>query len=240
MKKKMIIVSVIVALAVLYSSFGSSASPNVAAPISIDMRTDSVVAAFGTASVRYSPLWTAEDAYVKIEVVNGNVTNVVKVGESGEEGVFEWTPPSGTVGVYKFLLWPLRDSEVLSEPLSAIVSFGISSSPGSSTAVDAGISSLQSVVDAGGLKATYSTEWADDVSEVSISAVRLSGSGGTAEATNMVFSAEADAEGNAAICGLDAGWWRLLFQAVNSSGDIVLEYQTDEFKCRAGLVLCIR
>lgn len=62
------------------------------APVAVDLRADAVRGAVGTAGVRYSPRWTADGASVRIEAVEGAVTNVLYSGAAGEEGVYDLAP----------------------------------------------------------------------------------------------------------------------------------------------------
>ena len=68
-------------------------------PIPVDMRTGGVWGVVGTANLRYSPYWLAENASIRIETVAGAATNVVKVGSLNEEGVFTWTQPDADVQI---------------------------------------------------------------------------------------------------------------------------------------------
>ena len=73
-----------------------------------------------------------------------------------------------------------------------------------------------------------------------IKAVQLSGQGGAPVATNAMFSAAADAEGETAMRNVGSGWWRLLCQVTDGAGDTRLEYCTDEFKVKGGFTLTLR
>ena len=212
-----------------------------AEPVSVDMRAGRVSGVVGTANLRYSPLWAATNASVRIEAVYGGTTNVIKTGVVDEEGVFAWTQPDAANPVYRLLLWTMRNGVAVGEPLSAFVSFGFRSAAESATVADTRTNSLALVVGSGApVGLTYSTEWVEDASAIEVCSVRLSGREGTPLATNMMFSAAADAEGVTPMRGVGRGWWRLLCRLTDSSGGILDEYLTGEFQRKGGFVLDVR
>ena len=212
-----------------------------AEPVPVDLRIDGVVGVFGTVNLRYSPLWAASGASVRIETVVGSVTNVIKSGAVGEEGTFAWIRPDEATPLYKLLLWTMREGNAVGSPQEAMISFGIRSASDIVTAADTLTNSLELVLSSGSLcNLAYSTMWAEDASMLEISTVRLSGRGGAPMATNTIFSVAGDAEGVAPMCGVSMGYWRLLCRIFDSSGEVALEYLTGEFRRKGGTVLCFR
>ena len=210
-------------------------------PIPVDMRTGVVLGVVGTANLRYSPYWSAENASIRIETVAGAVTNLVKAGSLDEEGVFTWTQPDADVPAYKLLLWTIQDGVAVGEPLTALVSFASRSLETAVAAVDTRADSLRLVAEAGGkVNLAYSTAWAEDASSVAISAIKLSGRGGEETATNAIFAAVADAEGAVSMSGVEPGYWKLRYLATDADGAALLEYVTGEFKRKCGLVFAVR
>ena len=222
-------------------AFADAEATATAAPVSVDLRTGHVVGAFGAASLRYSPLWVATNASVRIETVAGTVTNVIKSGAVGEEGNFAWTQPDAANPLYRLLMWTVRDGVAVGEPLEARVSFGLRTASGIVTAADTRTNSLELAAwsDAP-VNLAYSTAWAEGAASLEIDAVRLSGRGGAPVATNAMFSAAADAEGVAPLRGAGKGWWRLLCRIFDSSGGVALEYLTGEFRRKGGFVMYFR
>jgi hypothetical protein len=82
--------------------------------------------------------------------------------------------------------------------------------------------------------------WASGASEVSISAVKLSGRNGTPVETNVFFSAAAEAEGVASPFGAGGGWYRLLCRISDDADSTLVEYLTTEFEMPYSFVLSIR
>ena len=208
-------------------------------PVSVDLRTGFVAGALGTANIRYSPRWTDNAASVRLEAVSGGVTNVIKSGTAGEEGIFAWTQPNANQSVYTLLQWTLLNGTPVDEPLSAKVSFGIQSATPAVTAADTQADSLQKAVDAGNARLVYDTAWGTNAAAVTLKAVRLSGAGGNAVATNEIFSAVADAKGTTTLKGVSPGWWRLLCQETDALGNTVLEYVTGVFRRKGGFILSV-
>ena len=209
-------------------------------PVSVDLRTGFVAGALGTANIRYSPRWTDNAASVRLEAVSGGVTNVIKSGTAGEEGIFAWTQPNANQSVYTLLQWTLLNGTPVDEPLSAKVSFGIQSATPAVTAADTQADSLQKAVDAGNVRLSYDTAWGTNAAAVTLKAVRLSGTGGNAVATNGIFSAAATASGSAVMRGVGKGWWRLLCHVTDASGDVLLEYSTAEFCRKGGIIISFK
>lgn len=213
----------------------------VADPISVDLRTENVSGVIGAANLRYSPGWKAENASVRIESVLGSTTNVLKIGDINEEGVFTWTQPVADTPAYRLLLWTLSDGVAIGEPLTAIVSFGFKSDETATTEVDSREDSLRLVAETGDkVNLAYSTGWAEDSSSVTISAIRLSGRNGDETGTNTIFSAAGEGSGATEMTGIVPGYWKLLYRALDSGGNVLLEYVTCEFKRKAAFVLTVR
>ena len=208
------------------------------APVAVDLRTDAVRGAVGTAGVRYSPRWTADGASVRIEAVEGAVTNVLYSGAAGEEGVYDLAPAAGDP-IRKIRMVTLKDGSEAGEPLSATISFGIRSGAGAATVADTRADSLQEVMAKGGARLSYDTAWATNAAAVSLEAVRISGQGGLPVETNVVFSSPADAAGSFPLGRLDVGWWRLCCRMVDTSGRSLLEYCTHEFRSKGGMCLIV-
>ena len=242
MKKNQIALFVVaMAAAIPLAVFGDGEITATASPVRVDMRTGVVAGVVGAANLRYSPDWAATNASVRMEFISGSTTNVIKTGSVGEEGTLVWSQPDAAVSTYRLLLWTMQNGAAVGAPISAFVSFGFQSASAALAVADTRTNSLQQAVYAGGpVNLAYSTAWAADASAINISAVKLSGRGGTAEVTNAMFSAVADAEGRTAMSGVSAGWWRLLCQATDSSGNVLLEYLTDEFRQKGGFVLNVR
>ena len=89
----------------------------VADPISVDLRTESVLGVVGAAKLRYSPSWSSENGSVRIETVLGSTTNVIMTGGLKEEGEFIWAQPDADIPAYKLLLWTLSDGQWKNEPI---------------------------------------------------------------------------------------------------------------------------
>lgn len=213
----------------------------VADPISVDLRTESVLGVVGAAKLRYSPSWSSENGSVRIETVLGSTTNVIMTGGLKEEGEFIWAQPDADIPAYKLLLWTLSDGVAIGEPLTAIVSFGFKSDETATTEVDSREDSLRLVAEAGDkVNLAYSTGWAEDSSSVTISAIRLSGRNGDETGTNTIFSAEGEGFGATEMTGIVPGYWKLLYRALDSGGNVLLEYVTCEFKRKAAFVLTVR
>ena len=210
-------------------------------PIPVDLRTGSVLGVVGAAKLRYSPSWSSEDGSVRIETVIGSTTNVIMTGGLKEEGEFIWAQPDADVPAYKLLLWTLSGGVASGEPLTALVSFGFRSEESVSTEIDSRADSLRLVAEAGDkVNLAYSTRWAEDSSSVTISAIRLSGRNGDETGTNTIFSVEGEGFGATEMTGIVPGYWKLLYRALDSGGNVLLEYVTCEFKRKAAFVLTVR
>ena len=201
-------------------------------------------AALGTVSLRCSPKWCtdAEGAEYSLSVVTdpgsaNAVTSSVPVSAATVEGDVAYAGR----GYVRFILKASVEGAEVGEALVQDVSFGLASAPGAAIVADSRAASLQEAMNASGTaNVVYSTDWADGAAAVSVSEVILAERGGAATATNSLFSAQADAEGTAPVYGLAAGWHRLLFRAVDGDGETLLEYLTDEFRVKGGVMLLIK
>lgn len=214
-----------------------------ASPIAVDMRTDEC-RAVGQTAIGYSPKWggvTNAGAYVVLSKVVGGVTNTVATLPANEESSYAYTPSAGDPNYLRFIHRVYSSGGVeIGEPLVSDISFGYRSSEGLAFVADSRTNSLQlAVKERKPVALAYSTSWATNAAAVTISAVMLSGRGGTAVATNEMFSASADAEGATFMRTLDIGWWRLLCRSVDDGGGTLLEYQTEEFRMPGGMVISV-
>ena len=204
--------------------------------------------ASGTASVSYAPVYSLDPApfgsYVVLHKVErpdtaNATTSVVATCAADVADTFEFEQE----GVYVRFLHELRNAggsrigDTLVSDLSMTYP-GVASAP---AVVDSRTNSLQLVVKAErGASLAYSTSWVTNASALTISAVRLTGPGGVATATNAVFSAGADASGDFLLRGLDPGWWCLSCLFGGGAGDSLLEYVTDGFKMPGGVLFIVR
>jgi len=196
----------------------------------------------GTAAVRCSPKWLSSEAGASysLSVVTNPGTTSEATSTVGAASTTEDDVDYAGSGYVRFVLKVSVDGVEVGETLVQDVSFGVVSDSCAPIAADSRAASLQERIrTAGAADVAYSTEWASGTESVSVSVIGLSGKGGDATGTNMVFSTSSAAEDYAAVRGLDPGWWKLLYRAVDSSGATVLEYVTDEFRARGGLVLSV-
>ncbi|MBR2839661.1 MAG: hypothetical protein IKE55_12815 [Kiritimatiellae bacterium] len=215
-----------------------------ASAIAVDVRAEAC-RAVGSAAIGYSPSWsgvTDAGAYVVLQKVVNGETNTVATFAAGDEGECLYTASGEVSPFVRFIhrVYSPEGSEV-GEPLVRDVAFGLRSGEGAAFAVDSRANSLQDAVDSGGpVGLAYSTAWATNAAAVSIEALQLSCSGGAPVATNDVFAAAADAEGETPMRGTGPGWWRLLCRLTDGSGNALLEYLTGEFKMNGGFTLIVR
>ena len=200
--------------------------------------------AVGTATLRCSPKWlSGEDgaSYSLSVVADPDAANAATSSVPVSAATVEGDVTYAGSGYVRFILKASVDGVEVGDPLVQDVSFGVKSDSCASIAADSRASSLQERVLAdNGAYVAYSTEWAEGSASVAVSVIGLSGKGGDATGTNTVFSTSSAAEDYAAVLGLDPGWCRLLFRAVDSAGSTLLEYVTDEFRVRGGMVLLIK
>ena len=211
--------------------------------IAVDVRANDCRAA-GQVDIGYSPKWggvTNAGAYVVLSKVVGGVTNTVATFAADAESSYSYAPSSGDPSFVKFIHRVYSSGGVeIGELLVSDVAFGYRSAEGSAFAADSRTNSLQEVVSAcAPVSLAYSTAWAANAASVSIKAVELSDRGGAPVATNDMFSAAADAEGVTPMRGVGRGWWRLLCEVSDGSGDVLLEYLTDEFRMKGGFMMIV-
>ena len=166
-------------------------------------------------------------------------TSSVPVSASSAEGD---VPYGGASGYVRFIMKADVSGTPVGETLVSDVSFGASATAAAATCADSRTNSLQEAIYASGIvDLTYSSLWADNAAAVTLRAVKLSGRGGTAMATNEFFTASGvDAEGLARLNASGKGWWRLLCQVMDGTDGVLLEYLTDEFYRRGGIMLNFR
>ncbi len=214
--------------------------------IAVDLRED-VCRAVDTALIGYSPNWcgVAEaGAYVVIEKVvragmSDAVTNTLATLAADAEGTYPLVVGASDEHCVRLIhrVYSPGGAEI-GEPLVRDVEFGYRSAAGAAFVADSRTNTLQLAASARKpIDLAYSTAWATNAAAVSISAVQLSGRGGVPVATNSVFAASADAEGTTTMRTSRKGWWRLLCQVEDDSGDTLLEYLTEDFKMPGGIVM---
>ena len=228
-------------IAVADSASGTSAA------VRLDSRT--ARQAVPPCNVWYSPDWAAATnvpgAYVvlkKTELAGrtAETTSTLATGAADEGGAYSLSVAEGGERCVR-LTHEVRaaDGSVL-HTMTSDVSLGYQSATGTPFVADSRTNSLQLAASSRDpVNLAYSTAWAANAAAVSISAVRLSGEGGAATATNAMFSAAADAEGATPLRGVGKGWWRLLCRVADGSDGTLLEYLTDEFKMPGGLLLSV-
>ena len=203
--------------------------------------------AVGAVTLRCSPDWctggtNVAGAVYTLEAVenpgaaNATTSTVPVLVNSGECDV----PYSGS-GCVRFLLKAAVEGAPVGTAIERDVSFGVKSSPLAAIGYDNRSGALQELAGSGvPVNLAYDTSWAEGAAALEICALKLSGSGADAMATNAVLSVTADADGTAAMRGVGRGWWRLLCRISGESGEPLLEYLTDEFKMPSGFILNIR
>ncbi|MBQ2629957.1 MAG: hypothetical protein IJG13_09800 [Kiritimatiellae bacterium] len=201
-------------------------------------------AALGTATLRCSPKWCtdAEGAEYSLSVVTdpdtaNAVTSSVPVSATTVEGNAAY---AGS-GYVRFILKASVGGTETGDVLVQDVSFGVASEQSAAIVADSRVESLQEAIRADGVaNVVYSSDWAEGAAAVSVAEIALAGRGGEAIATNSVLSASSVAAGTVPVGGLDAGWYRLLYRAVDGGGETLLEYLTDEFRVKGGIMLLIK
>lgn len=201
-------------------------------------------------AIGYSPVWgdvTNEGAYVVLEKVEragmyDAMTNTLATFAADASGEYSYTVGNGDEQCVRLIHRVYSSGGVeIGTPLVRDVLFGTRSSPGAAFVADSRTNSLQLAATSGSpVNLSYSTAWATNAAAVAIKAVMLSGKDGSPVATNVMFSAVADTEGTTQMCGLSLGWWRLLCEVSDGSGDALIEYLTDEFKLQGGFIMSVR
>ena len=241
----------IVAMAafVVMPSLAASITASDDSTISVDLRSGSC-RALSPGMIAYAPGYsgvTNEGAYVVIEKVEhadtaSAATNILETFEADAEGEYSLSIADGGERRLRLIHRVYSaEGEEIGEPLVRDVAFGYKSTYGTAFVADTCATTLQALASARlPIKLAYSTMWASGASEVSISAVKLSGRNGTAVATNVFFSAEAEAEGVTSPFGAGGGWYRLLCRITDGSDTALVEYLTAEFEMPYSFVLSIR
>lgn len=211
---------------------------------------DGELRAIAPKNIEYSPLWsgvTNAGSYVVIEKIEhagmfNAVTSTVTTCAADAESAYSFSPGEEDSPCVRLVhrVYDGGGTEI-GTPLERDVSFGVVSSPSSAVRADSRTNSLQvAASERLPIDLAYSTEWTTNVASVAISAISLSGKGGEATATNAVFSASANVEGSTPLCNVGIGWRRLLYRLNDDSGNLLLEYLTDEFRIPGGLTLIFR
>lgn len=249
-KVALMLAAAVIALSIAPFTACADESVSVTAKVAISVNTcEGEMRAVSPKDIEYSPFWggvTNEGAYVVIEKVEhagmfNAATSTVTTCAADAEGAFSYSTGDGEPCV-RFIhrVYDAGGTEI-GTPLVRDVSFGVSSAPGEAAFVDSRTNSLQEAVAAGKVdNLTYSTAWATNAANVTISAVKLSGKGGTPVSTNSFFSAVADAEGTTSMCSVGTGFWRLLYTAEDASGETLLKYLTEEIVKKGGFILIVR
>ena len=202
----------------------------------------------GSADIAYAPVYSLGSAptgsYVVLRKTDRPDTehessSVLSTCEADASGDCELTQE----GSYVRLAHELRNANgtLVGETLVADVALTCAGGTSAFATVDSRTNSLQLAVKAErSAVLAYSTDWATNAASLRISAIRLAGPGGAATATNTVFTAEADADGDFALRNLDPGWWRLSCILDGESGDGLLEYLTAGFRMPGGFLLLLK
>ena len=237
-----------VALAAM-TSLGTSVTASDDSTIAVDMRSGSC-RMLSPGKIAYSPGYsgvTNEGAYVVIEKVEHTdrpdaVTNTVATFAADAEGEYSLSVADGEERNIRLVHRVYSaEGEEIGIPLVRDVAFGYKSPAGAAFVADSRANTIQKLASARSpIKLAYSTLWATNASEIAISAIKLSGKDGTEIETNVVFSAETDAEGVTQPFSAGGGWYRLLCRIGDCSGATLVEYLTAEFEMPYSFVLSIR
>ena len=215
--------------------------------IAVDMSRDDFRVVLGDATLRCSPDWctggtNVDGAVYAIEaVVNPCSGSAVTSAVPAQLLSGECDVPYSGEGWVRFLLKASVNGVAVGETLVSDVSFGMRSGLSAAIAYDNRAGTLQEIAGSGKpVNLAYDTSWAEGAASLEISALKLSGSGADAMATNTIMSVTADADGTTTMRGVGRGWWRLLCRISGESGEPLLEYLTDEFKMPSGFIVNIR
>ena len=249
-KVALLLFAAAIALSALTFAAHADESASATAELAISVNTcEGELHTVSPKDVEYSPSWCGEmeqGAYVVIEKVEhagmyNAVTSTVTTCAADAEGAFSYSTGNGEPCVRFIHRVYSSEGQEIGTPLARDVSFGVSSSPSAAVFADSRTNSLQEAVTAGMVdNLTYSTTWATNAALVAIKSIHLSDHGGVPISTNGMFSAIAPAEGETNMCTIGRGWARLLCQISGGSGDVLLEYLTDEFKMKGGLFIMVR
>lgn len=214
-------------------------------PIRLDSRMPRQL--LSQCDIVYSSSWAAATnipgAYVvlsKTEMLGRSVetTDALLTGSEGGEGVYALSVEDCGERCVRLTHEVRASGGAVVSTLTSDIAFAYQSEGDTTFMADSRTNSLQEAVGSRApVSLAYSTAWATNAAAVSVKTVRLSGRGGIPVATNSIFLAAADAEGETQMRGVGHGWWRLLFQATDGSDNVLLEYLTDEFKMKGGFIL---
>lgn len=230
------------ALSALLSPLARGATATASSAIAVDVR-DGAAVALSPVDIGYSPAWGGvadSGAYVELlkvedpDTANAVTTTVTTCAANAEDNY------SYTVGAERIVRFIHRvhaaGGAEAGETLVRDVAFGWRGVAADTAVADTRVMSLREAVAAsvskgGHVSLTYDTDWATNgaPASVAIKALALTGEGGTVRTTNSVFTAAADAVGEAPLTGIGTGWFRLLCQVSDASGNPLLEYATGEF-----------
>lgn len=213
-----------------------------ATPIAVDVY-GGPIRTISPRDVGYSPRWggvTDAGAHVVIYKVEhadtaNAVTSVVATCSADAEGVEALTIADNGERCLRLIhcVYDSSDAEV-GTPLIRDVSFGYASEVLPSIFADTRENSLQEAVNARAqspVMLTYDTSWATNgvPDGVTISAVLLTGEGGTAVATDSLLSAASPATGQTHMNVGFSGWMRLVCRIAGGGDATLLEYVTGDF-----------
>ena len=232
------------------SAVGAQAATGAAEAIAVDTRSGDI-RTIAPCEIQYSPNWCGVEesgAHVVIEKVEhagmfNAVTSTVATLTADCEGGFNFALGAEDARCVRFIHRVLNSGGTeIGDPLVRDVGFGVvSTTPIDSMVADCRTNSLlEAVADGNTVNLTYSTAWATNAAAVSIKSIQLSGKGGVPVTTNDMFDAEAPAEGATPMHGCGRGWARLLCLVTGSTGDVLLEYLTDEFNSSGGFFIIVR
>lgn len=235
-------IAVVGALSAALAQVAPGVTATAPSAIKVDVRGGTAVA-LSPAEIGYSPAWggvTDNGAYVELlkvedpDTANAVTTTVTTCAANAEDNY------SYTVGAERIVRFIHRvhaaGGAEAGETLVRDVAFGWRGVAADIAVADTRVTSLREAVAAsvskgGHVSLTYDTDWATNgaPASVAIKALALTGEGGTVRTTNSVFTAAADAVGEAPLTGIGTGWFRLLCQVSDASGNPLLEYATGEF-----------
>lgn len=233
----------VLAAATVARADDESVSGTAAEGASIDMETGDLTVIGGSAAVGYSPSWsgvTNADAYVQIEkVVHADMfnatTSTVATLSAGDSGTYLLTLSVGEKPCSRLLHRAYSaGGEPIGETLVRDIAFGCEAAASTAACVDCRAASLQEAAAARAkspVMLAYDTDWATNgvPAAIAIESRLLDGEGGTVTGTSQIFSATADAAGEAQLCRAGKGWMRLALSVTDSSDNILLEYVTGDF-----------
>ena len=231
-----------ICVAAALPSYAETASATASEPIAVSTRDARLVS---PQDIEYSPAWcgaTEAGAYVVIEKVVNSVTSVVTTCSADAEGAYAYSLGAGDDPCMRLIhhVYSSGGTEI-GTPLVRDVAFGVVSAPSAQTFADCRAESLAEVIAADGKASlTYDTAWATNATAVTLSAVKLTGEGGTATDTKTLFTSAADAVGEQTTRGLKQGWWRFICRVDATGGDYI-EYEADDVRIKSGgLMLIVR